>query len=99
MRNALGLLLASFVTAAVISGVWYWTSTPRVELAAPATVAVPLPARFDAANPPNPLAAAENAEFTAAVPAKPEPAACANADALGLARVVVIAASGRPGFG
>ena len=99
MRNALGLLLASFVTAAVISGVWYWTSTPRVELAAPATVAVPLAERFAAATPAKPLAARDDVEVTAAVPAKSPTAACANPDALGVARVVVIDTTGGPGFG
>ena len=29
MRNALGLMLASVVTAVVITGVWFWTSSPR----------------------------------------------------------------------
>src|ERR1700675_3037939 len=99
MRNALGLLLASFVTAAVISGVWYWTSTPRVELAAPATVAVPLAERFAAATPAKSLAARDDVEVTAAVPAKSPATACANPDALGVARVVVIDTTGGPGFG
>src|ERR1700686_2484193 len=99
MRNALGLLLASFVTAAVISGVWYWTSTPRVELAAPATVAVPLAERFAAATPAKPLAARDDVEVTAAVPAKSPTAACANPDALGIARAVKIDTTGGPGFG
>jgi peptidoglycan-N-acetylglucosamine deacetylase len=104
MRNALGLLLASFVTAVVISGVWYWTSSPRVDLAAPATVAVPLAERFAAATPAKPLAARDDVEVTAAIPAKspaaPQPtAACANPDALGVARVVVIDTTGGPGFG
>src|ERR1700675_1922547 len=99
MRNASGLLLASFVTAAVISGVWYWTSTPRVELAAPATVAVPLAERFADATPAKPLAARDDVEVTAAVPAKSPATACANPDALGVARVVVIDTTGGPGFG
>ncbi|MGH8337511.1 MAG: polysaccharide deacetylase family protein, partial [Gammaproteobacteria bacterium] len=47
MRNALGLMLASVVSAVVIAGVWFWTSSPRAEMAAPQTVAArpaaPLP--------------------------------------------------------
>jgi peptidoglycan/xylan/chitin deacetylase (PgdA/CDA1 family) len=104
MRNALGLLSTSFVTAVVISGVWYWASSPRVELAAPATVAAPLAERFAAATPAKPPAAHDDVEVTAAIPAKspaaPHPAAaCANPDALGVARVVVIDTTGGPGFG
>ena len=49
MRNALGLMLASVVTAVVIAGVWFWTSSPRADAAAPpqtvvARQAEPLPA-------------------------------------------------------
>src|SRR5205814_8507726 len=47
MRNALGLMLASVVTAVVIAGVWFWTSAPRADAAPPQTVAAkpaePLP--------------------------------------------------------
>src|SRR6266699_5511450 len=39
MRNALGLMLASVVTAVVIAGVWFWTSAPRADAAPPQTVA------------------------------------------------------------
>jgi peptidoglycan-N-acetylglucosamine deacetylase len=104
MRNALGLLLASFVTAAVIAGVWHWTSSPRIELAAPATVAAPLAERLAAATPAKPVAARDDVEVTAAIPAKSpmaaQPtAACANPDALGVARVVVVDTTGGPGFG
>ena len=39
MRNALGLMVATIVSAALIAAVWFWTSSPRAELAiAPATV-------------------------------------------------------------
>src|SRR5215472_15408839 len=48
MRNALGLMLASVVAAVVIAGIWFWTSSPRVDAAPPKTVAArpaePLPA-------------------------------------------------------
>src|SRR5205085_6702751 len=39
MRNALGLMLASVVAAVVIAGVWFWTSAPRADAAAPAGTA------------------------------------------------------------
>ena len=39
MRNALGLMLASVVAAVVIAGVWFWTSSPRADAAAPQTIA------------------------------------------------------------
>ena len=38
MRSALGLMLLSVVAAAVIAGVWFWTSSPRAD-AAPQTIA------------------------------------------------------------
>src|ERR1019366_1710789 len=103
MRHALGLLLASLVTAVVIAAVWYWTSSRRVELAAPNTVSAPLAERFAAAAPAKPQAA-RDVEVTASIPEKPaalaQPkAACANPDALGVARVVVIDTTGGPGFG
>ena len=49
MRNALGLMLASVMTAVVITGVWFWTSSPRADAAPPpqtvaARKAEPLPA-------------------------------------------------------
>ena len=49
MRNAFGLMLASIVTAVVIAGVWFWTSSPRADAAPPQTIAAhkaaPLPPR------------------------------------------------------
>ena len=48
MRNALGLMLASVMTAVAITAVWFWTSSPRADAAPPQTVAArkaePLPA-------------------------------------------------------
>ncbi|NOJ39414.1 polysaccharide deacetylase family protein [Bradyrhizobium australiense] len=109
MRNALGLMLASVVTALVITGVWFWTSSPRADAAAPQTVAAraaePLPAPA-AAKP----ALRDDVEITASL-SKPAPApvpvpaaqpmrsACANPDALGVSRTVVIDTTGGPGFG
>src|SRR5438128_808287 len=105
MRNALGLMVASVVAAVVIAGVWFWTSSPRAELAAPQTVAArkaePLPPAA-AAKP----AAKDDVQVTASLtkPAPPpspvaQKPACANPDALGVARTVVIDTTGGPGFG
>jgi peptidoglycan/xylan/chitin deacetylase (PgdA/CDA1 family) len=107
MRNALGLMLASVVTAILITGVWFWTSAPRADAAAPQTVAArkaePLPAPAAAR-----LAPKDDVEITASL-TKPAPApvpaaqpvksSCANPDALGVSRTVVIDTTGGPGFG
>ena len=102
MRNALGLLLASVATAAVIAAVWLWTSSPRVEAAAPATVIAPPPEQLAAAA--KPAVPRDDVEVTAALsekpPVPPQPkTACANPDALGVSRVVEIDTTGGPGFG
>ena len=105
MRNALGLMLASVVTAVVIAAIWFWTSSPRAELAAPNTVSARPAERLAAAAPAKPVPAREDVEVTAAIPAKPaaplpQPkSTCANPDALGVSRVVVIDTTGGPGFG
>jgi peptidoglycan/xylan/chitin deacetylase (PgdA/CDA1 family) len=105
MRNAFGLMMASVVAAVAIAGVWFWTSSPRAD-AAPQTVAArkaePLPAQAAA------KAARDDVETTAAL-SKPAPApvpvpqpaksTCANPDALGVSRTVVIDTTGGPGFG
>src|SRR5450756_481328 len=103
MRNALGLMLASLVAAVVIAAVWFWTASPRVQVAAaPATVAAPPAARLAATAKP---ASTPDVEVTAAIPEKPpaasqpKPAACANPDALGVTRVVEVDTTGGPGFG
>jgi peptidoglycan/xylan/chitin deacetylase (PgdA/CDA1 family) len=106
MRNALGLMLGSVVTAVLIAGVWFWTSSPRADAAAPQTIAArkaePLPA--PAAKP----ALKDDVEITASL-SKPAPApvtapqpaksTCFNPDALGVSRTVVIDTTGGPGFG
>jgi peptidoglycan/xylan/chitin deacetylase (PgdA/CDA1 family) len=102
MRNAAGLMLASVLTAVVISAVWFFTGSPRVEPAAPNTVAAPQPRRLAASA--NPLAARSDVEVTGAIPARlatpMQPKnSCANPDALGVSRVVVIDTTGGPGFG
>ena len=107
MRDALGLMLASVVTAVVIAGVWFWAFAPRADAAPPQTVAArpaePLPAATAK------LAARDDVAVTAALPAMlpvaamPAPvqpkSTCANPDALGVSRVVVIDTTGGPGFG
>src|SRR5690348_8709886 len=105
MRNALGLMLASVVAAVVIAGVWFWTSSPRADVAAPQTIAArkaePLPAAAAAKPAPK-----DDVQVTASLTkpiAPPAPVAqkpaCANPDALGVSRTVVIDTSGGPGFG
>jgi peptidoglycan/xylan/chitin deacetylase (PgdA/CDA1 family) len=104
MRNALGLMLASVVTAVVIAAVWFWTSSPLVDIAAPATIAAAPAERLPATASAQPAAARDDVEVTAAIwgktPAAPLPkGACANPDALGVSRVVEIDTTGGPGFG
>ena len=103
MRNAFGLMCACVVSAAVIAAVWFWTSSPRADVAAPQTVAArkaePLPVAAAKPVPPR-----EDVEVTAALSAKPgapvpAKSTCANADALGVSRVVVVVTTGGPGFG
>jgi len=101
MRNALGLMLMSVAAAAAIAGIWYVIAAPHQHSAAPQTVAAALapspPAHVKAA------AKADAVEFTGSipdpVPVTPAKAACANADALGLSRVVEVDTTGGPGFG
>src|SRR3954464_11273785 len=101
MRNAFGLMLASVVAAVVIAGVWFWTSSPRADAAAPQTVA----ARTAELLPPAAAAqvAKDDVQVTASLSKPPVPVqqkpACANPDALGVARTVVIDTTGGPGFG
>jgi peptidoglycan-N-acetylglucosamine deacetylase len=102
MRNALGLMLASVVAAVVIAAVWYWTSSRRIELAAPATVIAAPAERLAEAASAKP--APGDVEVTAAIPDKPPVAAqpkstCANPNALGVSRVVEVDTTGGPGFG
>jgi peptidoglycan/xylan/chitin deacetylase (PgdA/CDA1 family) len=101
MRNALGLILACVVSAVVIAGVWFLTSSPRADVAAPQTVAArpaePLP-------PASAKPAPDVVEVTASISKPAEPPApakstCANPDALGVSRTVVIDTTGGPGFG
>src|ERR1700752_2088378 len=102
MRSALGLMLVSVVAAVVIAGVWFWTSSPRADAAPPQTIAArkaePLPlapakpaAQDDvqvtaSISKPAPMAALAPSPAPAA-PAQQKPA-CANPNALGVARTV-----------
>ena len=84
MRNALGLMLASVGAAVVIAAVWFWTSSPRADLAVAAAVSAPPAERLAAAASAKPIP--DDVEVTAVIPAKPlvlpQPkAACANPDA------------------
>ena len=104
MRNALGLMLASVGAAVVIAAVWFWTSSPRADLAVAATVSAPPAERLAATASAKPVPRFELVEVTATVPAKPPVSpqpktACANPDALGVSRVVEIDTTGGPGFG
>jgi peptidoglycan-N-acetylglucosamine deacetylase len=109
MRSALGLMLASVVASVVITAVWFWTvgrhahvSTPQTVAAAPAKLLQPPPV----ANPARSGAPRDEIETTgsiaeklAAAPLVQAKPACANPDALGVARVVEIDTTGGPGFG
>jgi peptidoglycan/xylan/chitin deacetylase (PgdA/CDA1 family) len=107
MRNALGLMLASVVTAVVIAGVWFWAFAPHADAAAPQTVAAraaePLPAAAAKLSPRDDveITATLSKPAPAPAPAAPQPAksACANPDGLGVSRTVVIDTTGGPGFG
>jgi peptidoglycan/xylan/chitin deacetylase (PgdA/CDA1 family) len=101
MRNAFGLMVASVVTAVVIAAVWFWTASPRADLAIPATVSAAQAERLAATASAKPAPAPEDVEVTATIPSKPpQPkTACANPDALGVSRVVEIDTTGGPGFG
>jgi peptidoglycan/xylan/chitin deacetylase (PgdA/CDA1 family) len=111
MRNALGLMAATIVSAALIAAVWLWTSSPRAELAAaPATVKAAQAERLPAsARPADDVAVTASIAAKPAVPApaaavaamvaQPTGAPCANPDALGVSRVVEVDTTGGPGFG
>jgi peptidoglycan/xylan/chitin deacetylase (PgdA/CDA1 family) len=107
-------MLGTVLVAVLIAAVWFLTAAPRLELAAPKTLPAMPAERIAAATKPLPLPARDDIDITAAIPAKlaaplqpqsqpaapvPPKSACANPDALGVARVVVIDSTGGPGFG
>jgi peptidoglycan-N-acetylglucosamine deacetylase len=103
MRNAFGLMLGSVVSAVVIATVWFWTSSPRADVAAPQTISALQPERLAPAAA-KALTARADVATTAAIPEKPAvtpqaKSVCANPDALGVSRVVEIDTTGGPGFG
>ncbi|MGY8632791.1 polysaccharide deacetylase family protein [Bradyrhizobium sp. 14AA] len=114
MRNALGLMLASVVAAVVIAaGGWFYYSM-SADQGAPKTVAAraadQLPAQAKIAARDDVATTATIAAKPTAVAQAPAPApapvapvqpkqACANPNALGVARVVEIDTTGGPGFG
>ncbi|MDU6728503.1 MAG: polysaccharide deacetylase family protein, partial [Bradyrhizobium sp.] len=112
MRNALGLLLATVVAALAITGVWYWLSKPNPANAAAQSAAAkpsesaPPPARVAAKASKD--APKDDVEITGTLPSKTAAASsalalpkstCANPDALGISRTVVVDTTGGPGFG
>ena len=104
MRNALGLMLASVAATVVITAVWFWTASPRADLAVAAAATAPPAEPVGATASAKPAPASADVEITATSPAKPPIApqpktACANPDALGVSRVVEIDTTGGPGFG
>ena len=104
MRNAFGLMLASLVAAVVIAGVWFWKFAPRADASSPQTMAArPADARSPAtrfAPDDDVKVPASLSDRLAALPTSaPQKPACANVDALGVARVVEIDTKGGPGFG
>jgi peptidoglycan/xylan/chitin deacetylase (PgdA/CDA1 family) len=104
MRNALGLMLASGGAALVIAAAWFWSSSPRADMAVAASVSAPPAERLAATASAKPAPRSEDLDVTATIPAKPpvpsQPKTrCANLDALGVSRVVEIDTTGGPGFG
>ncbi|WP_291847459.1 polysaccharide deacetylase family protein [Bradyrhizobium sp.] len=107
MRSALGLMLASVVSSVAIAGFWFWTSPPRAAAKPSQTIATGKAAPAPAAARTAPR---DDLEVTASL-LKPAPApapaispqgaksTCANPDALGVSRTVVINTTGGPGFG
>ncbi|WP_315740487.1 MULTISPECIES: polysaccharide deacetylase family protein [unclassified Bradyrhizobium] len=110
MRNALGLLLATVVAALAITGVWYYVSKPSAAKAAAQSAA----ARPSEPSPPPPARVAAKAgakddvemtgtistRMAASAPAPVQPkSTCANPDALGISRTVMVDTTGGPGFG
>jgi peptidoglycan-N-acetylglucosamine deacetylase len=96
-------MLGTVVSAVVIAGVWFWTSSPSAGVAAPQTISAVQPERLPAAAA-RALPARADVETTATIPEKPAVApqaktVCANPDALGVSRIVEIDTTGGPGFG
>jgi peptidoglycan/xylan/chitin deacetylase (PgdA/CDA1 family) len=115
MRNPLGLILGCVVAAVMIAGGWLFATSLRADQAAPQAMAAkpasPPPSSSKLASADQTSLTKDDLDITgslsgkpAAQPAQlalpvPQKSACANPDALGVARVVEIDTSGGPGFG
>src|SRR3982074_1406104 len=67
MRNALGLMLASVVTAVVVRALCFFPAPPRRERLPPMTVGAAQAGRLPATAPARPVPAREAVEVTAAI--------------------------------
>jgi peptidoglycan-N-acetylglucosamine deacetylase len=108
MRNALGLMLISVVASIVIAGGWWIAhrNSPALQTVASAPAHLPHAAPSPSTQAAKFSAPRDDVETTGSIAeklsampiAQPKPA-CANPDALGVARVVEIDTTGAPGFG
>jgi peptidoglycan/xylan/chitin deacetylase (PgdA/CDA1 family) len=96
MRVAAGLILASAMSVAMTGAAWSQTPAAKPAAATQAAPAAAAPAAVPAAAAP---AAAVVTPPPPAQAAQPARAACANPNALGVARTVEIDTTGGPGFG
>ena len=74
MRNALGLMVACVVSAALIAGVWFWVASPHPDQGPVHLASAPpqqMPAATSAKAATAPAAQADDSDITAAIPAKP----------------------------
>ena len=114
MRHAFGLIAASLIAAIAIAGIWYFTASPHASHATtqsaatrPADPPAPPSTGRLAARDTGKDSARDDIPVTAALSGKPpappvllqQKPACANPNALGVSRVVVIDTTGGPGFG
>jgi len=113
--NALGLMLGSVVAAIMIAGGWFFATSLRADQAAPQAMAAkpasPQPSSSTKLASADSNLTKDDLDITGSLSGKstaqlaplplpvPQKSACANPDALGVARVVEIDTSGGPGFG
>jgi peptidoglycan/xylan/chitin deacetylase (PgdA/CDA1 family) len=98
MRITAGLIFAGAVSLCASGVAWSQTTPPKATVPAATPKAAAPAATPKAAATPQSAAPAPQAAVPARPPAPPK-AACANPDALGIARVVEIDTTGGPGFG
>jgi peptidoglycan/xylan/chitin deacetylase (PgdA/CDA1 family) len=94
MRKTTAFLVTAAVSVVALGGAWSGYAWSQAVM--PSRPAAPAAAATPAASPPPPAAAQAGAPAPAAPAAK---TACANPNALGVARVVAIDTTGGPGFG